>query len=62
MNEPEVTEEEIQEDLKSIEEMIGDGNPTKVKGLRHTPSMNADKKRKHKIKLQKEARKKQRGK
>lgn len=59
MNEIEVTEEEIQEDLKEIGEMIG---IAKVKGLRHQPPQNKDAKRKHKIQLQKEARKAQRGK
>ena len=57
----EVSQEEIQADLKSIEEMRED-IPTKEKGLRHQPSMYAAKKRKHKMALQKAARKRQRGK
>lgn len=62
MNEIEVTEEEIQADLKEINEMKVDATPMKVKGLRHQPPQNKDAKRKHKIQLQKEARKAQRGK
>ena len=58
----EVTADEVREDLKSIEEMRSTAEAPKVKGLRHTPSMYAAKKRKHKIALQKAARKRQRGK
>lgn len=57
-----ITREEIQEDLKSIEEMREDTAPVKQKGLRHAVAKNALIKRKHKIKLQTEARKAQRGK
>lgn len=56
----EIDAEEIVEDLKSLEEMEYEV-PNK-KGLRHTPSMYAAKKRKQKIALQKAARKRQRGK
>jgi len=57
-----VTSEEIQEDLKSIEEMRVETVAPKRKGLRHQPSMYAAKKRKHKLALQRAARKRQRSK
>ena len=57
-----VTIEEIQDDLKSIEEMRIQAVAPKRKGLRNTPSLHVAKKRKHKLALQKTARKRQRGK
>ena len=54
------TTEDIQADLKSIEEMRTQAETTKKKGLRHQPSMYAAKKRKHKLALQRAARKRQR--
>jgi len=55
-----ITEEEIKSDLKSIEEMQVETVAPKKKGLRHQPSMYAARKRKHKIALQRSARKRQR--
>lgn len=57
-----INEAEIQADLKDLEEMRVTSAPVKRIGLQHTPAKNAAAKRIHKIKLQKNARKAQRGK